>query len=215
MDLVSFIAYVVVITVSGALSPGPLTIATLIHGAKGGLRAGLNFALGHMLVELPLTILIAFGLLNLMGSDVQQFLTIIGGLALLSFGILQLREVLKSEHDPQDSSIEKSVPLTGSALLTGAALTGLNPFFILWWISIGSALVYEALNLGLVEGLIIMYLAHVWVDYAWLGLIAHLSRRGMRILGRKIYRYMLMGFSIALMGFGVLWITSAIGIPVL
>lgn len=212
MNLPSFVAYVVVITVSGALSPGPLTIATLIHGAKGGLKAGLNCAFGHMLVELPLTVLIALGLLSLMGSDAQQVLTIVGGLALVGFGVLQLREVLRSEDDPRSSPVESSVPLSGSALLTGATLTGLNPFFILWWISVGSALVYEALNLGLVEGLTIMYLAHVWVDYAWLGLIAYLSGRGMRVLGRKIYRYVLTGFSIALMGFGVLWIASAIGI---
>lgn len=215
MELVPFIAYVTVITVSGALSPGPLTIATLIHGAKRGLKAGLNCAFGHMLVELPLTVLIALGLLSLMKTDVQQVLTIVGGLALIAFGALQLRETLRTENGSQNPPLENSFSLNRSALLTGAILTGLNPFFILWWVSIGSALVYEALNLGLVEGLTIMYMAHVWVDYAWLGLIAYLSGRGMRILGRKMYRYILIGFSIALIVFGILWIASAVGIALL
>jgi len=213
LDLASFIIYVIVVTVSGALSPGPLTIATLIHGAKGGLKAGLNCALGHMLVELPLAVLIGLGLLNLMGSGVQHILEIVGGLALVGFGMLQLRGVLRSENGSQDVSAEDfMLPVSGSALITGVTLTGLNPYFILWWLSIGSALIYEALNLGLVEGLAIMYLAHVWIDYAWLGLIAYLSGCGRRVLGRRVYRYMLMGFSIALMVFGVLWVASAIGI---
>ena len=214
LDLASFIIYVIVVTVSGVLSPGPLTIATLIHGAKGGLKAGLNCALGHMLVELPLAVFIGLGLLNLMGSGVKRILEIVGGLALIGFGMLQLRGVLRSENgSSQDVSAEDSMlPVSGSALLTGVTLTGLNPYFILWWLSIGSALIYEALNLGLVEGLAIMYLAHVWMDYAWLGLIAHLSGCGRRVLGRKIYRYILIGFSIALVVFGVLWIASAIGV---
>ncbi|MBS7611423.1 LysE family transporter [Candidatus Bathyarchaeota archaeon] len=202
MDISSFILYVSVITISGALSPGPLTVATIIHGSKGGLKAGLGCALGHTIVELPLVILIWFGLLSLISQTVKQFLGIVGGLALIVFSMLQLRGSLKLSQ----SSSNSEVSLERGSILTGIMLSGLNPYFLLWWFSIGSVLVYEAMDLGLIQGLTIMYISHVWLDYLWLGLLAYLSKYGRKILGLKIYRYILMLFSLILMVFGVSWI---------
>jgi len=206
LDTVSFILYVSAITVSGALSPGPLTVATIIHGGKGGLKAGLGCALGHTIVELPLVILIWFGLLSLVSQTAKQFLGIVGGLALIVFGVLQLRGVLKSS---QTSSNNVALVERGS-ILTGVMLSGLNPYFILWWFSIGSALIYEAMSLGLIQGLTVMYLSHVWLDYLWLGLLAYLSKYGRKLIGLKIYRYVLVLFSLILIFFGVSWIYSSI-----
>jgi threonine/homoserine/homoserine lactone efflux protein len=206
LDTVSFILYVSAITISGALSPGPLTVATIIHGGKGGLKAGLGCALGHTIVELPLVILIWFGLLSLVSQTVKQFLGIVGGLALIVFGVLQLRGVLKSS---QTSSNNVALVERGS-ILTGVMLSGLNPYFILWWFSIGSALIYKAMSLGLIQGLTVMYLSHVWLDYLWLGLLAYLSKYGRKVIGLRIYRYVSVLFSLILIFFGVSWIYSSI-----
>lgn len=206
MDPASFIAYVVVITASGALSPGPLTIATVIHGAGGGLKAGLKCAVGHTIVEFPLILFIGLGLLTLTNQGFKRFLEVVGGLALVGFGLIQLHGSLRSDYGLKGSGI----PTGGSPLLTGIMLSGLNPYFLLWWFSVGSTLVYEALALGFLQGLTLMYLAHVWVDYAWLALISHLSKRGRKVLGLKVYGYVLALFSLALMGFGVFWISSAL-----
>jgi threonine/homoserine/homoserine lactone efflux protein len=209
LDIASFILYVSAITVSGALSPGPLTVATIIHGDKGGLKAGLGCALGHTIVELPLVILIWFGLLSLISQTVKRSLEIVGGLALIVFGILQLRGVLKSSQ----TSSNNVVSVERGSILTGAMLSGLNPYFILWWFSIGSTLVYEAMSLGLIQGLTIMYLSHVWLDYLWLGLLAYLSKCGRKVIGLKIYRYILVLFSLVLILFGVSWIYSSVNTP--
>jgi threonine/homoserine/homoserine lactone efflux protein len=181
-------------------------VATIIHGGKGGLKAGLGCALGHTIVELPLVILIWFGLLSLVSQTVKQFLGIVGGLALIVFGVLQLRGVLKSS---QTSSNNVALVERGS-ILTGVMLSGLNPYFILWWFSIGSALIYEAMSLGLIQGLTVMYLSHVWLDYLWLGLLAYLSKYGRKVIGLRIYRYVLVLFSLILIFFGVSWIYSSI-----
>jgi len=181
-------------------------VATIIHGGKGGLKAGLGCALGHTIVELPLVILIWFGLLSLVSQTAKQFLGIVGGLALIVFGVLQLRGVLKSS---QTSSNNVALVERGS-ILTGVMLSGLNPYFILWWFSIGSALIYEAMSLGLIQGLTVMYLSHVWLDYLWLGLLAYLSKYGRKLIGLKIYRYVLVLFSLILIFFGVSWIYSSI-----
>ncbi|MEM1558583.1 MAG: LysE family transporter [Candidatus Bathyarchaeia archaeon] len=206
MDVFSFIIYVSIITASGALSPGPLTIATIIRGSKGGLKAGLGCALGHTIVELPLVILIWFGLLSLISQTVKQFLGIVGGLALIAFGVLQLQGGLKLTQSPSNSEVS----LERGSILTGVMLSGLNPYFLLWWFSIGSVLIYEAMSLGLVQGLTVMYVSHVWMDYLWLGLLAHLSKFGKKVLGLKVYRYILLLFSIILIVFGVSWIYFSI-----
>lgn len=206
MDICSFVLYVSAITLSGALSPGPLSMATIIHGSKDGLKAGLGCALGHTIVELPLVILIWFGILNVVGQTLKQPLEIIGGLTLVIFGVLQLWGSLKLSHSILDgkSSVRRS------SILTGIILSSLNPYFLIWWVSIGSVLVYEAMALGLIQGLTIMYISHVWLDYLWLGLLAYLSKYGMRILGLKVYKYILIFFSLILVVFGVMWIYSGI-----
>lgn len=190
------------ITASGALSPGPLTVATIIHGGKGGLKAGLGCALGHTIVELPLVILIWFGLLSLISQTVKQFLGIVGGLALIVFGTLQLQGNLK----PSQTSLNNEALEKRGSILTGVILSGLNPYFLLWWFSIGSVLIYEAMGLGLMQGLTIMYISHVWLDYLWLGLLAYLSKYGKKILGLKVYRHILVFFSLILIVFGMSWI---------
>ncbi|UCE44460.1 MAG: LysE family transporter, partial [Candidatus Bathyarchaeota archaeon] len=60
MELLDFIATVVLVTASGALAPGPLFFAAVSHGTKSGARGGLAFSIGHTLVELPLVLLLAF-----------------------------------------------------------------------------------------------------------------------------------------------------------
>jgi small neutral amino acid transporter SnatA (MarC family) len=61
-------------------------------------------------------------------------------------------------------------------------------------------------------GVLVMYLAHIWMDYAFLGLSAHLSRRGVSLLGSKGYRAIFALFSLALIYFGILFITTALTI---
>ena len=51
--MLSLIASIILITPSGAFSPGPLTASAIALGASKGWRAGLYVAVGHMLFELP------------------------------------------------------------------------------------------------------------------------------------------------------------------
>jgi threonine/homoserine/homoserine lactone efflux protein len=62
MMIIEFSAEVVLLSASGVLSPGPLFLANLIYGSKGGLHSGIKIALGHTIVELPLIILLALGI---------------------------------------------------------------------------------------------------------------------------------------------------------
>jgi len=211
MELLTFIATVVLVTASGALAPGPLFFATVSHGTRSGAKGGLAFSIGHTLVEFPLVLLLAlvFGELatEIAGEPIVRLSTgIAGGLFLLIFGAMQIRHFLTSESATPDSSGITS----RNPLLLGLVLTGLNPYFIVWWLAVGSKLVVDALAFASLLGVLLMYISHVWMDYAWLTAVAHLAHVGMKIAGTRWYRAAMTVFGAVLMYFGVTFLLSVL-----
>jgi len=206
VDLFSFIATVVVVTASGALAPGPLFFTNIAHGAKSGAKSGLIFSVGHTIVEFSLVMALALGLLTIAHEPtIKLIIGIAGGTALLVFGVLQVRDSLTSK-----SSIEQSkggIP-SRNPLLLGLLFTGLNPYFILWWLFAGLPLIQAALAFASLGGVVLMYVAHIWMDYAWLTATAHLAKKGINLIGTKGYRILILTFGIALVFFGLYFLTS-------
>jgi threonine/homoserine/homoserine lactone efflux protein len=207
-SLPTFVATVIVVTASGALMPGPLFAASLLQGIKGGAKSGFMMSVGHMLVELPLVMLMGIGISSLL--NLPGFFTVvglIGGSALIIFGAFQLKYVTRSSFSAEpveDARMQKR------SLILGVALTGLNPYFIVWWLTFGLGLVVQAVELGALLGILIMYISHVWMDYAWLTGTSYLSARGKNILKAKGYRLLLIGLALFLMYFGTGFILRAI-----
>jgi len=204
----AFLATVVVVTASGALAPGPLFAANLLQGAKGGLKSGFMMSVGHTLVELPLVILIALGISSVMSfPGFSLVVGLVGGCALIGFGLIQIvgaaRHRIKLD-EVQEAGIQKK------ALVLGVGLTALNPYFILWWLTVGLGLVVQAVELGALLGVLIMYVSHVWMDYAWLTGTAYLSARGRMLIGGRGYRLLLLGLAAFLIYFGVGFIARSL-----
>jgi len=196
--VLDFIATVVAVSASGALSPGPLTAATATLGAKRGWKTGLLAALGHAMVELPLVVLIGLGLfVALESAIVSSALALAGGCFLLFFGSLTLRDALK----PGPLSKAEAKGPYDSPLLVGLALSALNPFFIVWWLGIGAPLIFEALGLWGLQGIALMYVSHVWLDFAWLPVVAYLASLGR--LNTKLLKALLLFLALAVIFFGI------------
>jgi threonine/homoserine/homoserine lactone efflux protein len=205
--LIDFIVTVVVVTASGALAPGPLSFAILMHGSKGGAWAGFACAIGHMLVEFPLILALAFGLLAATSQPlIRSGVGIVGGIGLIIFGSLQIYETMKTKSNAKQSTRTKA---PASSIMLGAALTGLNPYFILWWLTVGSVLIIQALAFAALVGVLLMYISHVWMDYAFLSVLAHFGKRGKVIIGSKYYRIVLVAFGIVLIYYGASFIVAA------
>jgi threonine/homoserine/homoserine lactone efflux protein len=207
MDLASLIGTVIAVTVSGALAPGPLFFTVISHGAKSGARGGFSFAFGHMLVEMPLVFALALGLSTLATNTLaKNIVAVAGSIALFAFGTLQIRDAL-SYKSGSTNKTAKSETIKNPVLL-GAIFTGLNPFFIFWWLTIGVNLVFEALPHAFLIGVLIMYFAHVWMDYAWLTSIAHLAKIGVEFIGSRGYRVLMAIFGVILILFGITFLLS-------
>lgn len=200
---IDFIIKVIVITSSGALSPGPLTVSVMKKGAEEGSRAGLLASLGHMTIELPLVYLIGIGLVSFLLNDLTIYITgLIGAVFIILFGLLTLRDAWIGVNLNNIRDNEEKGSFIQSSFLIGLNLSAFNPFFIIWWIGIGAALVIEAFSYAGYLGILEMYIAHVWMDFVWLGVISFLVKSGTRIMERRGYRVMLSIIGLLLLYFG-------------
>lgn len=209
MNLFDFVATVVVVTASGALAPGPLFFGLLMHGSKDGARSGFSCAIGHTLVEFPLVLALALGLLAAASQPmIKSIIGLVGGTGLIGFGALQIYETIRNKAE--QAEISKTSTLPASSLVLGLALTGLNPYFILWWLTIGSVLIVQALAFAAIAGVLIMYVSHVWMDYAFLTTVAHLGKKGRSLVDSGYYKLVLIAFGLILIYYGASFVADAI-----
>ncbi|MCS7130034.1 MAG: LysE family translocator [Archaeoglobaceae archaeon] len=200
--MLEFVAKVVVVSSSGALAPGPLSAATAAIGVKNGWKGGFMVSTGHFIVELPLVLIIAFFISTYGGIEgILRPLALIGGSFLLFFGYLTVKSALQTE---EISGKDKNF----SPLLTGIALTALNPFFIAWWFGVGSVLISESiLTFGLI-GIAILFVSHIWIDFAFLSFLAYItSFKGLTL---RAYKFLLLSLGILVLFFGLDYIYFAL-----
>lgn len=206
MDLISFVITVVLITASGALAPGPLFFQTISQGTRMGARSGLIFSIAHTVVEFSLIMLLAFGLLAVRNEVfVQNIIGILGGIVLIIFGLYQIVGSMKKKD-----IIEKHVVSSHRLFFIGILFTMLNPYFIIWWLTVGSNLILIALEFAALAGVVFMFLCHVWMDYVWLTAISYFAKRGVNALGSKGYRILIGLFGVILIYFGILFLGDVV-----
>jgi len=202
-QLLGFTIVVIVISASGVLSPGPLFTANIFYGLKGGAKAGLKMAYGHTLVELPLVILLGLGAFSLEAiPEFRTYIGIIGALGLFVFAGIQLKQIFKNSLEPING------PKHGP-FLAGILLSALNPFFIVWWLTIGFKLISDALIYWSFWGILIMFLLHIWMDYVWLSSTALVSSRISKILSNRNFKVLVVGLSVVLVYFGITFLIDA------
>ena len=208
MNLVDFAVQVVAISTSGVISPGPLFLTNILYGTQEGARSGLKVAYGHTVVELPLIILLATGLFSTaIISQYSGTIGLVGGIGILGFGSLKIVEVARKKKKKNTSPLVTSKK---SPFIAGMALSALNPFFLLWWFTVGLKLIADSAAFGLTAGISILFALHIWMDYAWLIGTAHLASKGSFVLRSKYYPALLLTLAVVLVYYGISFIVQAI-----
>jgi len=143
-------------------------------------------------------ILLGIGALSL--ETIPQFreiISLLGAVSLFVFAGIQIRSVLKKPNTVFEG---KHGPF-----LAGIILSALNPFFLIWWFTIGFKLISDAIVIASVVGIGIMFVFHIWMDYAWLCAVSFLSSKGKKILSSKNYTMFMIGISGILIYFGIVF----------
>ena len=201
-SLAEFAVTVVAVSASGVMAPGPLFAANVAYGARGGWKSGIRMAYGHTAVEAPLVVLIGLGAVSLAAfPQVREYVSILGAISLFVFAGLQVRSAL--------GRIPPAHPGGRGPVFVGAALSALNPFFIVWWLTVGFKLVTDAVALYSLAGIAVVFGFHIWMDYAWLGSVGYLSRRGRSVLSARNYRIFMVALSGILVYFGMRFLAGA------
>jgi threonine/homoserine/homoserine lactone efflux protein len=201
-----FAAEVVLVSASGVLSPGPLFLTNIIYGSKQGISAGTKIAYGHTMVELPLVIILGLGLFAFsyvfLNSENLKIISIVGGIAMIVFAFIQIINITKGKIDNERAYA--GVSDKKGPILLGVIFSALNPLFLIWWFTIGLKLISDSIHFfGLVNGILILFSSHIWMDYAWLIITSYLIYRGISVLKNKFYSVLLISMSTFLVFYGV------------
>ncbi len=199
--MLPILSSVIVISFSGVMMPGPMFAVALAKSYKSP-WAGTQMSLGHAVVEVPLILLIYFGFAQFFQHNlVQLVLSILGGGMILWLGISMFRARARVVQGGRD--------LAYGAIVAGIMMSGLNPFFLLWWATIGSMLIMRFLVFGVV-GLIVFILAHWLCDLIWLSFVSVTIYKTHSLWGRRFQEWLFASCGLLLVGFGIWFVVSGI-----
>jgi len=190
-----------IVSLSGVIAPGPVTAATLAAGTRSRHAGGL-ITLGHILVEFPLMLLIMAGMSRLFESDgVRTGIAVVGGLCLVLMGVRMLQNLGRGG--------DTAATVAGRGpVWTGVILTGGNPYFLFWWVTVGLTLTSRAVELG-VLGFAVFAVIHWLCDLVWLEALSWASFKGTRLLGGRSQKVVLGICSLALVFVGAMFLYDA------
>ncbi|MBN1782972.1 LysE family transporter [bacterium] len=175
MAFLTFLLQTVGISLSGVMAPGPITAVTIGKGNESP-HAGAKIAIGHGVIEFPIMIALYFGFGRLIEFwPVKAGIGLVGGAFLLWMGIGMLNSIRASLD--QDHSGR-------SATRAGIMLTLGNPYFLVWWVSVGAFLIFRAMEFG-IWGFILFAFVHWLCDFVWLYFLSALTHRGSAFFGKK------------------------------
>jgi threonine/homoserine/homoserine lactone efflux protein len=171
---------------SGALMPGPVLTVTIAEATKRGFWAGPLIVLGHGIIELALFIALVLGLGGLLKHDLVFGLVGVGGaMVLIWMGVGMVRKAKEATLQLDLKEGERSRPVL-AGLLTSIS----NPYFIIWWATIGLSYIALSQPYGIM-GLGAFYSGHIMADVVWYFAVAAAVTVGKKIMTDHTYRWII------------------------
>ncbi len=172
-----------IIALSGALMPGPLLTVTVSESTRRGAVAGPMMILGHGILELALIIALLAGLAPLLNRDDVFVVIALAGGAILLWMALSMFKSLPRLRLSLESGSEKKQNLVLAGILFSLA----NPYWLIWWASIGLGYILHSVKFGL-PGMAAFFSGHILADLAWYAFVSFGIARGRDYLSDKTYR---------------------------
>lgn len=192
------------IAFSGAVLPGPMFTVTVREASRRGFWAGPLVVLGHALLELALVVALLQGLDHwLQSARFTGTVGLVGGAMLLAMAAMMLRD-LPALRLPLEESADRG---RRGAVLSGVITSLANPYWILWWATVGMG--YLTLTRGRgAAGTAAFFVGHALADLLWFTLVAGLIHCGRRFLTDRRYRWLVGGCAALLLYFAGVFIHS-------
>jgi threonine/homoserine/homoserine lactone efflux protein len=185
-----------IIGLSGALMPGPLLAVTIRHTTRQGFVAAPLLVLGHAILEAGLLCLLVFGLTEwLKGDFAVTVIALLGAAMLLRMSVGMAREVrtLRFEGAGPPAGRPGDAVSTGDGdgplrpLLDGIVASASNPYWALWWATIGLGYMVLSRGQGWI-GLASFFAGHILADAAWYLFVGTAVAAGRGWFTDRVYR---------------------------
>ncbi len=176
--------------------PGPMLFVTIDGSMKKGWIAGPEVFLGHAIIEAVVLVMIIFGITSLVGEREMSLISLIGGVALIVFGIMTIKGASTSAQQ-----VNGQEQVVSNSLIAGIVTSASNPYFWIWWLAAGSALVLESLEIGMVA--VLFFIAGHWLaDLGWFTAVSLSFSRGRGMFSPRTYKHILISCGLFLVMFG-------------
>ena len=165
--------------------PGPLLSVTISESGRRGWTVGPRFILGHAILEILLLTGLFLGLAPLLSSTAAFIVIAFAGgsvMIVMAWGMFRSLPSLSLQGEEASAG--------GSLILTGALMSLANPYWIIWWATIGLGYVLSAGKLGL-PGVAAFFFGHILADLAWYTFVSVGIHKGRKLLPLKVYRGMI------------------------
>jgi threonine/homoserine/homoserine lactone efflux protein len=185
-----------VIALSGALMPGPLLTATISESSRRGFWTGPLMIAGHAILELALVVALFLGLAPFFQMPAVFVVSALAGAVILIWmaaGMLRSLPTLRLSWEGGQQKMN-------SPVLNGILMSVSNPYWIIWWATIGIGYIFYAWQYGL-WGIAFFFAGHISADLAWYSFIAGAVARGRRLLSDRLYRRLIGLCALFLIGF--------------
>ena len=177
---------------TGAMMPGPVTTLIVTETARRGFIAGPLITIGHALLELAMVLALVFGLGDLLKQNaVAGTIGLLGGLFLLWMGFDIVRSAWQGKVS-FDTTRDVSASSSGNPIIAGILTSVANPYWILWWATVGAAYLITFRAFGVA------------------GIVAFVVATGRRVMTDRMYRGILVVCGAFLIALSFYFVNSGI-----
>lgn len=193
-----FLATTIIVSLTGVMTPGPLFAAAIEKGYRDE-RAGIKVAVGHGLVEFPLMALIIVSLDYVFENDyVKLGIGLVGGALMLFLGASMYRGRKEIAEGGKGA-----IPY--GPTVAGAITTASNPYFLLWWATIGAVLVINAQFFGPII-VVVFAIVHWSCDLGWYTFTTFVVFRTKHLWTPRVHSIVFGACGVLMIAFGLYFI---------
>jgi len=197
-----------VVGLSGALMPGPVLALTIAEVAQRGFWAGPAIILGHAVLELALVVGLVKGLSRfLQRHRVVGVIGLLGGACMIWMGSTMCAS--PGYFSLSSQSPTQELGATGMLILSGALVSMANPYWSIWWATIGLSYITRSTSHG-VPGMTSFYIGHELADFTWYTLISFGVATGAKVMSQAVYRGLVLVCGVALLGLGIYFVVTGV-----
>jgi len=188
------------VALSGAMAPGPFLTMVIARSLVKGPWTGPLTVLGHMILELGLLTALVFGVAAFLSKPVFVIVVFLAGgvlLVLMGLDLVIKARGMSLKQDPAKANRVSAM----NPVLAGILVSLSNPFWLIWWLTIGLGYVLKAMDFG-IAGLAAFFSGHILADLAWYSLVSFSVAAGKKFVTDRIYRTIIAVCGLVLLGFG-------------